>query len=155
MKKSGIILLFLSMLLGFSCSTHSPVFERYNKFANNTWNRFDQVVFNVPFEKTEADYDIYLVIKPVKDFDYFVLPVYIIMKTPSGEERMKDVTVHLKENNKFIGEVEGQPVVIKTLLWKALRISDKGNCRISIENMIPKIQTGGIAEIGIVVKKTE
>jgi len=155
MKNPGIILLFMSMLLVFSCSTNSPVFERYNKFSNNTWDRFNQVIFNIPLQKTENDYDIFLVIKPSKDFTYNALPVYVIMDTPSGEERMKDVTVHMKEGNKFVGEVEGQPVVIKTLLWKALRISDKGNCRISIENMIPKIQTIGISEIGIMVEKSE
>lgn len=154
MKKPGIIGLLLVLLMAVSCSSRRPVFERYQKFENNTWDRLSQVIFSFPIQEQGLDYDVSLVIKPVKEFAYNDLPVYVIMDTPSGEERMKEVNAHLRENNKFIGEVEGKPVVIKVLLWKALRISDKGNCKISIENMIPKIQTGGIAEIGIEVVKS-
>ena len=34
-------------------------------------------------------------------------------------------------------------------------LSVKGDCKISIENMIPNIQTEGIDEIGIVVTKSK
>ncbi len=155
MQKTRIISLFISLLMAVSCTSHEPVFEKYKKFDHNTWDRFNQILFTIPIREPGLDYDVFLVIKPVKEFAYNDMPVYIIMDTPSGEERMKEVNAHLRENNKFIGEVEGKPAVIKVLLWKALRISDKGSCKISVENMIPKIQTSGIAEIGIEVEKSK
>jgi hypothetical protein len=41
------------------------------------------------------------------------------------------------------------------VLWKGINMAEKGNCKITLENMIPKIQTDGINEIGIVVTKSE
>jgi gliding motility-associated lipoprotein GldH len=141
------------LLVLLSCSSKGPVYEKYFKFEHNTWDRFKQVLFNIPFEESDAEYDISIVLKPVADFPYDDMPIYVIMNTPAGEERMTEVKVHLKEKGAFIGATEGKPVIIKAPLWKALAINDKGTCKISIENMVPKIQTTGIAEVGIVVEK--
>jgi hypothetical protein len=43
----------------------------------------------------------------------------------------------------------------RLVLWKGINMAEKGNCKITLENMIPKIQTDGINEIGIVVTKSE
>ena len=152
MKKLVFILVSLSLMAGFSCSTRGPVFEKYFKFEKGNWDRFNKILFNIPIEKADADYDITLVLKPNKEFIYGSMPVYVILDTPAGEERMNDIKMQVKHGDKFIGEIEGQAVVIKTSLWNALHISEKGNCRISIENMVPKIQTSGINEIGIIVE---
>jgi gliding motility-associated lipoprotein GldH len=152
MKKVFIPFLFTLLAL-ISCSSKGPVFEKYFKFENNTWDRFKQVIFKIPIERTDIEYDISIVMKPMADFPYNDMPIYVIMNTPSGEERMSEVKVHLKEKGVFIGATEGKPVIIKAPLWKALLITDKGTCRISIENMVPKIQTPGIAEVGIIVEQ--
>jgi gliding motility-associated lipoprotein GldH len=156
MKRKGIIWLFFGFVLIItSCADKGPVFEKYHKFENSTWDRFNQVVFTIPLEPEEADYAISMIIKPTEQFDYPTMPVYVILTTPSGEERMNDIKVPVKQNNKFIGKEEGKPLIIKSVLWKELRVSGKGNCKLSIENMIPKIQTPGIAEIGIIVEKVD
>jgi len=155
MKKNILFFAIICLLAGASCSDRKPVFEKYYKFENSTWDRFNKIIFNIPIENPVAAYDITLVLKPNKDFSYSVLPVYIIMNTPSGEERMNDIKIRVKDKDKFVGEVEGQPVVIKTSLWKGLSISEKGTCVISLENIVPKIQTSGINEIGIIVEQAE
>jgi gliding motility-associated lipoprotein GldH len=155
MKKLVILISILGLIIGTSCSSKKPVFEKYHKFTNNTWDRFNKIIFNVPIENTAVNYNITLVLKPEKGFIYDNMPVYIILNTPSGEERMLEHKILVKEEGKFIGEVEDQPVVIKTTLWKGLHISDKGTCKISIENMVPKIQTEGLNEIGIIVEESE
>jgi len=83
------------------------------------------------------------------------MPVYVILNTPSGEERMTEIKVPVRENGKFIGEEEGKPVEVKAYLWKSIRISKSGKCKLSIENIVPKIQTPGIKEIGIRVEKAK
>lgn len=153
MKRRITIVALFSLLVLVSCNSSGPVFEKYFAFENNSWDRFKQVLFNVAIEKTDIEYDISLLLKPTKDFPYDDMPVYVIMNTPSGEERMSEVKVHVKQNGAFIGAEEGKPVVVKAALWKALQITDKGTCKISIENMVPKIQTPGITAIGIVFEK--
>jgi gliding motility-associated lipoprotein GldH len=155
MKKLFIFISILGLIIGTSCSGRKPVFEKYHKFANSTWDRFNKIIFNVPIENTTIKYNITCILKPAKTFIYNNMPVYVIMNTPSGEERLFELKVPVKEDGKFIGEVEGQPVVIKAALWKGLQISEKGICKISIENMVPKIQTEGMNEIGIIVEQSE
>ncbi|MBK7029506.1 MAG: hypothetical protein IPH45_09950 [Bacteroidales bacterium] len=156
MKRTG----FIGLLIGFvliiaSCANKGPVFEKYHKFDNNTWDRFNQVVFTIPMEPEESDYSISLILKPTEKYEYSTMPVYVIITTPSGEERMNEIKIPVKQDNKFIGKEEGKPLIIKSVLWKELRMSGKGSCKLSIENMIPKIQTQGIAEIGVIVEKVE
>lgn len=153
MKRIVIFTTLLALLILVSCSDNRKVFERYHKFEQSTWDRFNQIIFNFPVEDPEAEYNISLVVKPSDQFEYATLPVYVILTTPSGEERMNEVKVKMKEGKKFIGAEEGKPVIISTQLWKALKITSKGSCKLSIENMIPKIQTAGMNEIGIQVEK--
>ena len=153
-KKIINIAFTLSILASISCSTQGPIFEKYKKFDNSSWDRFNKIIFNVPITEPNADYDITFVFKPNKEFSYGSMPVYVIMDTPSGEERMNDVKLTVKSEGKFVGATEGQPIVIKSVLWKSLNIAAKGNLKISFENMVPKIQTSGINEIGIIVEKS-
>ncbi|MBK7212489.1 MAG: hypothetical protein IPH88_04140 [Bacteroidales bacterium] len=155
MKIRLSFLLLISTIFLSSCSKQGPVFENYQKFSQNSWDRFNQIIFNVPIDDTEGAYEFSLIIKPTNDFPYETMPVYVILKTPSGEERTNEVKVRIKEGGKFIGQKEGEPLVIKASLWKELKISDKGKCRLSVENMVPKIQTPGISEIGLIVEKVK
>ncbi len=153
MKRIATFIALSGLLYIASCSDNRMVFERNHRFEQKTWDRFNQILFNFPIEDTSATYNISLVVKPEAQFEYTTLPVYVILATPSGEERMNEVKVKMKEGDKFIGAEEGKPVVISTVLWKDLKISEKGNCKLSIENMIPKIQTLGLSEIGLIVEK--
>lgn len=145
----AVLLILISLV---SCS-RGPVFEKYFTFQNNTWDRFNQIHFNFPVEDTESVYTISLILKPTRDFEYPSMPVYIILQTPSGEERMDEVKVQVKQGNTFIETEKDQPLLYKTVLWKDLSITEKGNCKLSIENMVPKIQTLGLEQIGILVEK--
>jgi hypothetical protein len=68
---------------------------------------------------------------------------------------MREVNVVVREKGKLILDTKTAKAESRLVLWKGLKMSDKGNCKITFENMIPKIQTEGIDEIGIVVTKTE
>lgn len=155
MKRLRILLWIAGLSLVAGCSSRGPVFEKYHALSNSTWDRFNQLVFTIPIEAEEGDYDISLLLRPTPDFPYDRMPVYVILNTPSGEERMTEIKVPVRENGKFIGEEEGKPVEVKAYLWKSIRISKSGKCKLSIENIVPKIQTPGIKEIGIRVEKAK
>ena len=154
-KKLLTIILLASFSFTFSSCNRGPVFEKYLKMKNSIWDRFDQKFFEFPVEGTGKSYDITFVIRNNVQFQYDDMPVYVILTTPSGEERMREVSVPVRKNGKMIGLQNLNSFESRTILWRNINIADKGKCKISIENMIPKIQTEGIDEIGILVTRSE
>jgi len=150
----SFFLLFLASLTFVSCD-RGPVYENYMKMKNTTWDRFDIKQFEIPINEEAKSYDIEVVVRCAENFQYDNLPFYVIITTPSGEERMREVTVPVRENGKLIMEPEGTKAESRLVLWRKIAMTEKGKCKITLENMIPKIQTEGIEEIGIVVTESE
>jgi gliding motility-associated lipoprotein GldH len=147
--------LFLILAIAFTSCDKGPVSETYLTIKNSTWDRFDIKQFDIPVAEPAQTYDITLVVRCSDKFQYDKLPVYAIITTPSGEERMREVNVLVRENGKMITQPEDTKSEARLVLWKGINMAEKGNCKITLENMIPKIQTDGIEEIGIVVTKSE
>ena len=152
---SGSILFIALAILSISCKPEGPVYDKSVKMKNYTWDRFDQKLFEIPIEDTTLSYDITMKVSNTAQFQYDELPVYVILRTPSGEERMREITVPVRNNGKMIGVPTGNLFETSKILWRNISIAEIGNCKISIENMIPKIQTEGIDGIGIVVTESE
>ena len=148
-------LVISAIALMFQSCNHGPLAEVYIKMKNATWDRFDQKYFEIPIEKTTKNLDITLVVRNTAKFNYDELPVYIILTTPDGEERVHEMRLRLRQDGKMKGMAKGNIFETRTLLFDDLTLSGKGSCKISIESLIPKIQTEGIDEIGIVVSRSK
>lgn len=147
----SFIFLFSLIISSISCNrSDAPAFEKYLKLKNASWDRFDIKHFEIPFDEKAKSSDITLVLHCTGQFKYNDLPLYVILTTASGVESIREISVPIRENGKLITEPNGTKVESRFVLWKNID-STKGNCRISIENMAPIIQTQGIEEIGIVV----
>ena len=149
------ILLLFALVIAFSSCNRGPVYEKQLKMKNSIWDRFDQKLYEIPVEDAGKSYDITLVVHALEQFEYDKLPVYVILTTPSGEERMREITIPIRENGKMIGVPAENIYEFRTVLWKNLTMAEKGKCKISIENMIPKIQVEGIDDIGIIVTQAK
>jgi gliding motility-associated lipoprotein GldH len=145
----------LLLAIAFTSCDKGPVSETYLTIKNSTWDRFDIKQFDIPVAEPSKIYDITLVVRCSDKFQYDKLPVYAIITTASGEERMREVNLLVRENGKMITQPESTNSEARLILWKGVNMGDKGTCKITLENMIPKIQTDGINEIGIVVTKSE
>lgn len=121
------------------------------KLHNATWDRFDQKIFEIPSQDVDDQMDISFVVRHTARFTPNVLPVYIILTAPSGSEQIREITIPVRESGKMLADSTGNVHEVRTLLWENISLGEKGTHKISIENMIPKIQTEGIEEIGIVV----
>lgn len=150
----SVVLLFTLAYASVSCD-RGPVFEKYVKMKNFTWDRFDIKLFEIQIEDVEKGFDIKFVTRCMEQFPYDDLRFYVILTTPSGEERMRELTIPVRDNGKMIGVPTGKIYENSIVLWKDISFADKGKCKISIENLIPKIQTEGIDEIGVVVTKAK
>lgn len=145
--------LSLLLIISMVACNRGPVYQSTHTFKNAAWDRFDIIKFTIPVHEEGDAYDIYFTLKHTEAFTDLVFPVYLIMNTPSGEERMREIT--LKTNrNESTGEVQADSTrLIRIPVWKGLSVSEKGDCILSVENIYPKIQTLGIEQIGIVVEK--
>lgn len=150
MKKLNYFLLI--SLLAFSACKSEPVYQNSCEMKGNTWSRFDNKTFEIPIAEGGKSYAIFLTLKRTADFPYDEFPVFATLKTPAGEERTKEFNFKLREYIKTGDEVKDS-LSYELPLWKELFISDKGKCTLTIENIIPKIETPGIASVGILVKK--
>jgi hypothetical protein len=110
----------------------------------------------VPIEKTEKPYDISFFASCSKDFEYEELDFNMVMTTPSGEERIKEYQLRVKDKSgKFLGEFSGDSCVLFVSLKNGLTISKKGILKIEIENLIPRMETPGLFGVGIRLKLRE
>jgi gliding motility-associated lipoprotein GldH len=155
LPRTLILVLTLAIAL-ISCNQNNgPAYEKYLKMKDNTWDRFDQKLFEIPGQEVEKSFDITLVIRHAAQFPYDKLPVYIILTTPAGLEQIRETSIPVRENGKMSSDSTGSVREIRTLLWENVSLAEKGKYKISIENMIPKIQTEGIDDIGIVVTESK
>jgi gliding motility-associated lipoprotein GldH len=148
----NLILIFILTIFSISCDK-GPVFEKYLKLTNSTWDRFDIKQFEIPVNEVAVSYDITLIVRCTDQFKMDKLPFYVILTSPKGEESIREISVPVRENGKLITEPKESKTESRLILWKSFSMADKGKYKITIENLIPKIQTEGIDEIGIVVTK--
>lgn len=145
------VVLFFFVLT--SCNK-APVFDEGHIFGEDIWNRFDKISFKVPVKHKDGYYDIYFIVKHTAALTEDRLPVYFIMNTPSGEERMKEVKLKVRDNQAYNGENAEGTYTLKTLLWQGVSIPETGTMTVEVENIFPKIQVDGLKEIRLVVEKT-
>ncbi len=157
--KSSKLLLYIILFSALAISSIScdkdPVFEKYLKLKNSTWDRFDIKHFDILLKEPNKSYDITLVVRCNEQFKPDRLPVYVILTSPKSEESINEISIPVREKGKLITEPKGVMPDSRLVLWKDIHIAANGICKISIENLIPIIQTVGIEEIGIVLTKAK
>lgn len=157
--KTGKILLksifFFALAITLNSCNKGPVFEQYYKPKNAAWDRFNIVPFEIPVKEAGQNYDITVIVRCTEKFTYDNLPFYVILTTPSGEERMREITVPVKEKGKLVMDPKATKPESRMILWKSIQMAETGKCKITLENMIPYIQTEGIEELGILVTKSK
>ncbi|HLN53875.1 MAG TPA: hypothetical protein VK212_09210 [Lentimicrobium sp.] len=149
-----LFLLTITFALAFSGCSKRNVYREFHEFDNYTWNRFDKVTFNVPIDKTDFTADIILTVRYLDQFPYGEIPLQVILKTPSGEERIIERTVKVKdEKGDFIGSVAGSYWDLDEVLWKSFYFNQQGNYTLEFENIIPYMGIPGIVDLGLTVRK--
>lgn len=127
---------------------------KYYRFSNTSWNRFNKLKFEFPLEQKTGSYDIYFDIHVTKSFSHEVLPLNMVLNTPSGEERIREY--ELKVQNKdgsFLGECKSDSCCVKAALKKGMLVNKTGVLKIEIENLTPRLETDGILTAGIILVK--
>jgi hypothetical protein len=140
MKKQFFKALFVLLILA-GCSAGNAD-EAYYEFPNNVWHRFTNPEIEMEVVKPGIFYDMYLVLEhdpslPLKEF-----PVAVIMTTPSGEIRSRNISFKLHGSGRA-----------RVLLRRDFAYAEKGVCSFEIENRSQNIEMPGMNSIGVVLER--
>jgi len=140
------------ILLLTSCNSNTT-FKEYKKFDDISWNRFDILEFYVPVQKKEP-LDLYLALRHHTNFPYSYIDVTITLNTPDGEMRSRDYRFRLKDTDlKWKGSGMGDLWDIELPIRKEMLFNKNGICKIQIENKMHRVETPGIIEVGLIIKR--
>ena len=122
---------------------------------NVSWNRLDFLVFEVPVNENDIlDFDIAL--RHHTSFQHDYLYVNITFYAPDGEMRSADYDFKLKDaDGNWLADGMGELWDIEIPIRQEMPFYQTGICKVRIENNYPRIETPGIIEIGLIVRKSD
>ncbi|MCX6277374.1 MAG: hypothetical protein NT004_04675 [Bacteroidetes bacterium] len=148
-KRLFTLVFILLLIINQACIREKPT-ALYHKFPRNQWDRFNLLSFEIPIEKPNETFDIFLLFSFTPEFPYETLFFNMDMKTPSGEERIHEYQLKVKtKEGKFLGEVTGDSCQLSISLKRYLKITKPGILNIELENLIPRMTTQGISGVSI------
>jgi len=128
----------------------------YHPFSNRTWERFEILQFEIPISQSEKNYDIILFAYLSNAFEFKDLAFNMVMKTPSGEERINEYQLPFRtENGDLIKACTNDSCFTQVILKQQLRINKAGNLLLEIENLTPRLLTEGVCGVGIRVTPSD
>ncbi|MCK5337841.1 MAG: hypothetical protein KAJ50_03480 [Bacteroidales bacterium] len=139
---------YLLIVVIMAGCTSDTVLESYFSFPGEQWKRFENP--EIEFDITgpgifynmwlEADYDVSL----APD----VLAITVIMYTPSGEIRSRDLKLEFKDVDE-----NSRPGRLRVMLRKDFAFAEKGLCSFEFENRSQNVITPGMKRLGIILEK--
>jgi gliding motility-associated lipoprotein GldH len=154
MKRILLLVVVFGLLAG-GCNKTAPILQ-IHKFKNGEWERFEFLNFELPVEKDRVAYNISVELSFIAAFPSESLYVNVVMTTPSGEERIKDYNLTVKDRDgNFLGTKTDGIYKLSIPIRKGIRFNEAGVCKFEIENLMTKYVTPGIIDFGIKMEKNE
>ena len=148
--KSYPYLVFILFSL-LACSRDKPEEQRIY-FPSGSWQRYNILKFQLPVVESDKSHDIIFELRCTKSFVYDQLPLNMVLNTPSGEERIKEYQLQIRDKNGTIaGTLNGDTCTTRIFLKKNLYCSKKGALKVEIENLNPRMETEGVFSAGIIL----
>ena len=143
-----------AMVLLFMSCGRGRVFEEYEKLPEYSWDRHENIVFETVIEDADAQYNIYIAIRHITQYPFKNLLVTSIMETPSGERRLLEHDLKIRDDEgNLLGEGMGDLWDIIIPLRKNHKFNKTGPLTIEFENRMPRQNTPGIMEVGLIIEK--
>lgn len=148
MKKTTYISLLLIFI--FQACTPGNKYRASYDFPGEVWKRFENPTLQFDIGDPGTYYDMFFQINydPAVDLKNFA--VTVIMTTPSGEERSRDLDLDFSQGKKAGGHSE-----LTAVLRRDYAFADKGKCYFEIENRSSEMNTRGIKNVGIFMQKSQ
>lgn len=149
MKQLKYLLFIPGFILLSGCQEKNPN-GVYYPFKNHSWQRFNILKFEIPVKTSEKPYKVVFFARHNKDFINNSLDFNMILNTPSGEERIREFQLMIRDSeDKFLGKCDKGICEASLFLSKELFIHKDGLLVVELENLIPRIETPGLVGVGI------
>ncbi len=144
------------LLILISACNKNKIFEEHKGLKNYSWNHFEKIPFEFSIEDTDCNYDIYIAVRYIHGVPYRIIKSGMLITFPDGEERYKDYELNIRnKDGSYKGSVAGDIWDCSILVLKDYPLSQKGKYSFVIHNMMEKLETPGIMEIGLIVEKSK
>lgn len=154
--KFRIFISLIMISLALSSCSRNKIFEKRHSFDQVKWNRFESVFFETDIKDVESTYNISVELRHHTLYPYPNLAFTIAIYSPSGERRIKDMDVPLRNaDNTFKANGMGDMWDITIPVFENYQFNEPGHYKIELENRMPKFDTPGIIEIGLLITKGE
>jgi gliding motility-associated lipoprotein GldH len=145
-----IIILFLATF--FACRNDIRL-SASKSFDGAVWERFDYLHFDFQIDEPQREYNVHAFVRYNEDFTDEKLPVNVVMVMPSGEERIREYVLELRdETKKPLGVSGGGYYELTVSLRRGLTITETGKMQVEIENLRSKAYTKGVVAFGIILE---
>ncbi len=152
MKK--LLPVILLLIAFFSSCNPKKIYEKHLDNERITWNRFDVKKFEVQIDNISAKYDFYIAIRHHTEVPLNSLNVDFILYTPSGEERIMEHEIKLRDREgKLLGNGMGDLWDIEYPAWLGFQFTEPGTCRVEISSGMPQTDLPGIMQVGLIILK--
>ena len=145
--------MLLGMLIMSSCNSRK-IYEKYLDNERITWNRFDVKTFSVDIKDVSAKYDFFVVIRHHTDAPFKYLSIKFTLYTPSGEMRMLEQKIFLKDDEgNLLGDGMGDLWDLVHPVREDFQFTEPGICKVEISSTMSQAVLPGIMQVGLIVKK--
>lgn len=156
MKKISVLLLLMIGMLACE-QINKPVFSENYLFKNKLWNRFNKLSFDIPVKASSKTYDLYFEVTVDEHFAHKNIPLHAIIDLPGGTQRIYEFNIHIKDRGeKMLVEMDDEGYYrIEQELWTNLSFSEDGIAKLTLEQIIPKLNTHGVKSAGVLLRKAK
>jgi gliding motility-associated lipoprotein GldH len=153
MKK--LILIFIPVIIVLTSCNPRKIYEKHFDIDRITWNRFDVKTFKVEIKDISANYAFYAAIRHLTDVPFRFLTIKFIIYTPSGERRILEQKILLKDNDgNLLGDGMGDLWDVNHLVRDNFTFTEPGICTVEISSTMSQADLPGIMQVGLIVKKS-
>jgi gliding motility-associated lipoprotein GldH len=151
--KRIVFYLALAIALLTGCARDKG-YQIYHQFADKTWFRFNILKFEIPVKNSSDPVNVVFFARHDRDYPFDSLAFNMVMKAPSGEERIRECRIRMKDNSgNFLGTFHGDSCEMTFILKKDMIIGRDGVLTIELENLVPRMRTTGLLGVGIRLEK--
>jgi len=145
--KLGTTILVLILALGCSGGKR---FEQIHDLPGAIWHRFNILAFDLPIKNPAAEYSVYVIMRHTVDFGHDRIPLHFIMTMPSGEERIWEQTIVVRDKDGTNMGIKKDGIYeLIVPVRTRLQSTVAGTGRISVEQYLPKYNTMGVVSFGL------
>jgi len=155
MKNIAAILIILTFMSG--CSLEGRDYAEYKELSPmEEWLKKDVIVFKVPIEKDNLEYNMSLAYRYVVGHNHEIVKVKITETSPSGKVESLECDLNMLDENGYykgdgsLGIIDTEHVISANKMFK-----ETGIYNYEIEHMMPNDPNEFAVEIGVILDKVK